>query len=46
MGNSLKKKRKEKKLTQQQVAKLAGNIDRSKISDIENGKEIFCFQHS
>lgn len=43
IGNFLKKKRKEKKLTQLQLAKLAGKIDRSKISDIENGKEDFLF---
>lgn len=43
IGNLLKKKRKEKKLTQLQLAKLAGKIDRSKISDIENGKEDFLF---
>lgn len=43
IGNFLKKKRKEKKLTQLQLAELAGKIDRSKISDIENGKEDFLF---
>ncbi|MBT2623674.1 helix-turn-helix transcriptional regulator [Chryseobacterium sp. ISL-6] len=43
IGNSLKKKRKEKNLTQQQLAELTGKIDRSKISDIENGKEDFLF---
>lgn len=43
IGKSLKNKRKEKKLSQQQLADLAGKIDRSKISDIENGKEDFLF---
>jgi len=41
IGSSLKKKRLEMNLTQKQLADLAGKIDRSKISDIENGKEDF-----
>ncbi|AZA63107.1 XRE family transcriptional regulator [Chryseobacterium indoltheticum] len=42
VGNALKKKRKEKGLTQRQLADRA-EIDRSKISDMENGKEDFQF---
>ena len=42
IGKALKKKRKEKGLTQQQLADGA-EIDRSKISDMENGKEDFQF---
>jgi transcriptional regulator with XRE-family HTH domain len=41
IGENLRDKRKEKNLSQQQLADLAGKIDRSKISDIENGKEDF-----
>ncbi len=43
VGKNLRDKRKEKNLSQQQLANLAGKIDRSKISDIENGKEDFLF---
>lgn len=43
VGKNLRDKRKEKNLSQQQLADLAGKIDRSKISDIENGKEDFLF---
>lgn len=43
IGENLRDKRKEKNLSQQQLADLAGKIDRSKISDIENGKEDFLF---
>lgn len=43
VGENLRNKRKEKNLSQQQLADLAGKIDRSKISDIENGKEDFLF---
>ncbi|MDO3424037.1 helix-turn-helix transcriptional regulator [Chryseobacterium sp. APV1] len=43
VGENLRDKRKEKNLSQQQLADLAGKIDRSKISDIENGKEDFLF---
>lgn len=43
IGKNLRDKRKEKNLSQQQLADLAGKIDRSKISDIENGKEDFLF---
>ena len=43
IGEKIKKKRKEKGLTQQQVAEKISKFDRSKISDIENGKEDFLF---
>ncbi len=43
IGENLRDKRKEKNLSQQQLADLAGKMDRSKISDIENGKEDFLF---
>ncbi len=43
VGKNLRNKRKEKNLSQQQLADLAGKMDRSKISDIENGKEDFLF---
>lgn len=43
IGENLRAQRKEKNLSQQQLADLAGKIDRSKISDIENGKEDFLF---
>ncbi len=43
VGQSIKKKRKEKGLSQQQVADLIPKFDRSKISDMENGKEDFHF---
>jgi len=43
VGKNLRDQRKEKNMSQQQLADLAGKIDRSKISDIENGKEDFLF---
>ncbi len=43
IGENLRAQRKEKNLSQQQLADLADKIDRSKISDIENGKEDFLF---
>ncbi len=43
VGAAIKKKRKGKGMTQQQLAEKAGRMDRSKISDIENGKEDFLF---
>lgn len=43
IGENLRDQRKEKNLSQQQLADLAGKIDRSKISDIENAKEDFLF---
>jgi transcriptional regulator with XRE-family HTH domain len=43
VGKNLRDKRKEKNLSQQQLADLSGKMDRSKISDIENGKEDFLF---
>lgn len=43
IGISLKKRRIEMNLTQKQLSDLTGKIDRSKISDIENGKEDFLF---
>jgi len=41
IGNSIKEKRKEKGLTQQQLADRVPKLDRSKVSDMENGKEDF-----
>ncbi|WP_322969454.1 helix-turn-helix transcriptional regulator [Faecalibacter sp. LW9] len=41
IGEKLKLKRKSKGLTQQQLADKITKLDRSKISDIENGKEDF-----
>ncbi|MBD8083868.1 helix-turn-helix transcriptional regulator [Chryseobacterium caseinilyticum] len=43
IGVTLRKIRKEKELSQEQLGQKAGNVDRSKISDIENGKEDFVF---
>jgi DNA-binding XRE family transcriptional regulator len=43
VGNSIRNKRKEKGLTQQQLADKDLKLDRAKISDIENGKEDFHF---
>ena len=43
IGNSIRNKRKEKGLTQQQLADKDVKLDRSKISDMENGKEDFHF---
>ncbi|AZB25259.1 MULTISPECIES: helix-turn-helix domain-containing protein [Flavobacteriales] len=42
IGKALKNKRIEKSLTQEQLADKA-KVDRSKISDMENGKEDFQF---
>lgn len=41
IGQVIKEKRKEKGLTQQQLADLIPKMDRAKISDMENGKEDF-----
>ena len=41
IGNSIKEKRKEKGLTQQQLADRVPKLDRAKVSDMENGKEDF-----
>lgn len=43
IGKSIRSKRKEKGLTQQQLANKVSKLDRAKISDIENGKEDFYF---
>lgn len=43
IGIALKKRRIEMNLTQKQLSEMTGKIDRSKISDIENGKEDFLF---
>lgn len=43
IGKNLKKRRKEQGLTQQEVSKKIPKMDRSKLSDIENGKEDFVF---
>jgi DNA-binding XRE family transcriptional regulator len=43
VGKSIRNKRKEKGLTQQQLADKDLKLDRAKISDIENGKEDFHF---
>lgn len=44
IGINIKNKRKEKGLTQKQLAlKAIPKLDRAKISDIENGKEDFAF---
>ena len=43
IGSSIRDKRKEKGLTQQQLAEKVSKLDRAKISDIENGKEDFYF---
>ena len=45
IGEKIKKKRKEKGLTQKQVAEKIPKFDRSKISDIEIGKEDFLFSN-
>lgn len=42
IGVNVKKARKERGYTQEQLAKKK-KLDRSKISDIENGKEDFMF---
>lgn len=41
IGQIIKDKRKERGLTQQQLADLIPKLDRAKISDMENGKEDF-----
>lgn len=43
VGKNLKKKRLSEGLTQDQLAKKIPKMDRSKISDMENGKEDFFF---
>ncbi|WP_343555595.1 helix-turn-helix transcriptional regulator [Sphingobacterium sp.] len=43
IGKNLKKRRKELGLSQEQVADKIPKMDRSKISDLENGKEDFVF---
>ncbi|WP_156308390.1 helix-turn-helix domain-containing protein [Sphingobacterium endophyticum] len=43
IGKNLKQKRKEQGLTQEEVSKKIPKMDRSKLSDIENGKEDFVF---
>lgn len=43
IGTLLRKKRKERDLSQQKLADKIGKFDRAKISDIENGKEDFVF---
>lgn len=42
-GETLRKERKARSLTQEQLAATDDKLDRSKISDIENGKEDFHF---
>lgn len=42
-GETLRQERKAKLLTQEQLAAKDDKLDRSKISDIENGKEDFHF---
>jgi len=43
IGKLIRNKRLEKRLTQQQLADRIPKTDRSKISDMENGKEDFYF---
>lgn len=43
LGKLLKKRRLELGLSQQQLAERISKLDRSKISDMENGKEDFLF---
>lgn len=44
IGNNIRSKRKELSLTQETLAmKVIPKLDRSKISDMENGKEDFTF---
>jgi len=43
IGKNLRKKRLKAGLTQEQVAKKIPKMDRSKISDMENGKEDYFF---
>lgn len=39
IGKNIRNRRLELKLTQEQLAKKTSKVDRSKISDMENGKE-------
>jgi len=43
IGQSIKNKRLERGLTQQQLADKILKLDRAKISDMENGKDDFYF---
>ncbi|MBP2619534.1 helix-turn-helix domain-containing protein [Chryseobacterium jejuense] len=43
VGMRIKEKRIELKLTQEQLSNRIPKMDRSKISDIENGKEDYLF---
>jgi len=43
IGNSIRTMRKELGLSQQELADKIPKLDRSKISDMENGKEDFVF---
>lgn len=43
IGENLRKRRRELGLTQKDVADKIPKMDRSKISDMENGKEDFVF---
>ncbi|MDR3009463.1 MAG: helix-turn-helix domain-containing protein [Sphingobacterium sp.] len=43
IGKNLRKRRNELDLTQDEVAERIPKMDRSKISDMENGKEDFVF---
>lgn len=43
IGQLIRNKRLEKRLTQQQLADRIPKTDRAKISDMENGKEDFYF---
>ena len=43
IGKNIKSCRKKAGLTQQQLADKCPKLDRSKISDMENGKEDFMF---
>ena len=42
-GDTVRKERKARSLTQEELAAKVDKLDRSKISDIENGKEDFHF---
>lgn len=43
IGKNLKKRRTELGMTQGQIAEKIPKMDRSKLSDMENGKEDFVF---
>lgn len=43
IGQAIRKRRKELKLSQKQLSERIPKLDRSKISDMENGKEDFVF---